>query len=87
MLERQDAFLSARIAVFLTNPSASISLYRDQDVPITKACEGPKTLKNTVYCMFGIVTSLLCHLLPTIQSTGLLQSHQQTGPNQSNVPQ
>lgn len=43
MLESWDAFLSGRIAVFLTKPSASISLYRDQDVPITKACEAPKT--------------------------------------------
>lgn len=43
MLERQDAFLSGRIAVFLTKPSASISLYRDQDVPITNACVAPKT--------------------------------------------
>lgn len=34
----------------LTKPSASISLYRDQDVPITKGCVAPKTysgLKKT----------------------------------------
>lgn len=43
MLKRQDAFLSARIAAVLSKPSASISLYRDQDVPITKGCVAPKT--------------------------------------------
>lgn len=32
MLEGRDATLFGRIAVSLTKPSASISLYRDQDV-------------------------------------------------------
>lgn len=34
---------SGRIAVFLTKPSVSISLYRDQDEPITNGCVAPKT--------------------------------------------
>ena len=42
MLARYDASLSGRIAVFLTKPSASISFYRDQNVPFTKACEATK---------------------------------------------
>lgn len=41
MLERQDARLSSCNAVFLTKPSISISLCRDQDAPITKGCEVP----------------------------------------------
>lgn len=88
-MDRYDAFPSDHIAVFLTKPTASISLYRDQDVPITKGCVAPKAYYNckTVYYEFGNIALLLSQLLPTIQPTGLLQSHQQTGPNQSNVPQ
>lgn len=42
MLERQDAWLPGCNAVFLTKPSISISLCRDQDAPITKGYEVPK---------------------------------------------
>lgn len=72
-------------------PTASISLCRDQDLPITKAgCVAPKRhieAVNAVCCEFGGTTLLLWGLLAAIQPAGLPQSHQQTGPNQSNVPQ
>lgn len=42
LVDRYDAFPSDHIAVFLPKPTASISLYRDQDVPITKGCVAPK---------------------------------------------
>lgn len=45
MLERQDAWLSGCNAVFLTKPSISISLCRDQDAPITKGVSYRKTIK------------------------------------------
>lgn len=89
MLEGQDAFLSGRNAVFLTNRRLALACI------VTNMCLSQKpvhaenilSLMNTMYCMFGAVSSFLCHLLLSTQSTGLLQSHQQTGPNQSNVPQ
>lgn len=90
MLDRLDVFLPAPIVVSLINPSASISFYSDQNVPITTASATPGThtgVKNTVRWTCVVLGSPLCHLLATIPSTGLLQSHQQTGPNQSNVPQ
>lgn len=80
----EQVLMLDRSAVFLRSlsikPSVSISF--SQSVPITTARGTEHTSRrvNPARCAPVVVGSPLCDPPPTFQCTGLLQSHQQTGP-------